>query len=688
MTEKQQRENDLSAVMAGHFPFPEEVRHLQFIQKNLSAALAEARASVERMDKEYMDTKLYMAQYRAELDPHELFQNELGLKQLDSWGAFAVEGQQKLAKLQDSPYFARIDFQAMDAASAERFYIGRFAFDYENNLLIYDWRSPVAGMFYDCELGAAWYMAPIGRIEGELSRKRQFKIAQGVLQYAFESAVNIQDDVLQQVLSQTADEKMKSIIATIQKEQNKIIRNERATVLIIQGVAGSGKTSIALHRIAYLLYRFKGRLSAQNIAILSLNKVFADYISNVLPELGEAPLAELNIVEIARAQLADTIDFEPAPDPLAEHSAEWVERVRFKSKLEFVGLLADFIVKLADMVFVAVDYSYGRFRMPANKIQQRFNSYSQLAVKQRLQLLIEYIYNDFRAANYLDEDLPTKRAISLALNKMLKIKNTLALYKVFYQYLGRSELFTMPAKNTLEWADVYPYLYLQAAYTGLNVQTQIKHLLVDEMQDYTPIQYAVLNLLFACPKTILGDFGQCIQPHHEFNLADLRQLYPGAEYVQLHKSYRSTYEIIEFAKRIQPNIELQAVERHGELPEVIQCADKAEELQQLKRKIEEFEESSYVSLAIITKSNLAAQQLYEQLRAEFVVQLITAQSSKFTNGVSITSVQLSKGLEFDEVIVVDVDSYHTEYDRGLLYIACTRALHRLSVLGREVKLDN
>lgn len=262
MTENKQKENDLSGVAAGHFPFPEEVEYLQYIQHKLLLALNEAHASVERMDKEYMDTKLYMAQYRAELDPHELFQNELGLKQLDSWGAFAVEVRQKLAKLQDSPYFARIDFQAVDAASAERFYIGRFAFDYEGSLLVYDWRSPVAGMFYDCELGQAGYMAPLGRIEGELSCKRQFKIAKGALQYAFESAVNIQDEVLQQVLSQTADEKMKSIIATIQKEQNKIIRNEKAKVLIIQGVAGSGKTSIALHRIAYLLYRFKDRLSA------------------------------------------------------------------------------------------------------------------------------------------------------------------------------------------------------------------------------------------------------------------------------------------------------------------------------------------------------------------------------------------------------------------------------------------
>ena len=203
--------------------FPDEAAYLEMINGKLDAALQEARSNVERMDQEYMDAKRYMADYRGELDPHEMFQNELVLRQIDHTGAFAAEVWEKLSKLKGSPYFARIDFQEEGRERTEKFYIGRFTFNYENELLIYDWRSPVAGMFYDCEPGPAGYDAPMGRIEGNLIRRRQFKIKDGELEYTLESAVNIQDDVLQRELSHTSDEKMKSIISTIQKEQNQII---------------------------------------------------------------------------------------------------------------------------------------------------------------------------------------------------------------------------------------------------------------------------------------------------------------------------------------------------------------------------------------------------------------------------------------------------------------------------------
>ncbi len=249
--------------------FPDEVEHLAEINKALNCSLEKASASVEHMDKEYMEAKRYMVDNRGEIDPHEMFQNELQLKQIDHQGTLTVKTRDKYAKLLDSPYFARIDFIETNNKKTDIFYIGRFAYSYENKLLISDWRSPVASMFYDCEVGAAEYHAPIGTVSGELTRKMQFKIKNGILEYTLESSVNIQDNVLQKELSQTSDEKMKSIIATIQKEQNQIVQNEKSRTMIIQGVAGSGKTSIALHRIAYLLYRFKDSLSARNVTIIS-----------------------------------------------------------------------------------------------------------------------------------------------------------------------------------------------------------------------------------------------------------------------------------------------------------------------------------------------------------------------------------------------------------------------------------
>ena len=215
--------------------FSDEIAHLEDIRGKLDKAIKHAHDSVGHIDEEYMDVKRYMVEHRGEIDPHEMFQNEMALKRIDKRGAAAAGIRDKLAKLLDSPYFARIDFRERSKVTPASFYIGRFAFSYRNELLISDWRSPVASMFYDCEVGPAGYDAPDGRVDGELARKRQFKIKNGEMEYALESSVNIQDDLLQRELSHTSDEKMKSIIATIQKEQNLAIRNEKAETLLIQG---------------------------------------------------------------------------------------------------------------------------------------------------------------------------------------------------------------------------------------------------------------------------------------------------------------------------------------------------------------------------------------------------------------------------------------------------------------------
>lgn len=214
-------------------PFPDELVHLEQVSARLSKALQRAEASVSRADREYTDTKKYMADHRGEIDPHEMFQNELLLKQTDRTGAFAVEMRDRIVKLKDSPYFARIDFKEEEEEEGQPYYIGRFAFQYENEPLIFDWRAPISSMFYDCEVGEAGFLAPAGWTAGELTRKRQFKIRNGIMEYALESSANVQDDVLQRELSHTSDEKMKSIISTIQKEQNQIIRNEKEGTMII-----------------------------------------------------------------------------------------------------------------------------------------------------------------------------------------------------------------------------------------------------------------------------------------------------------------------------------------------------------------------------------------------------------------------------------------------------------------------
>lgn len=661
--------------------FPDEIAHLIDINNKLDDAFKKAENLVDKLDKDYMDTKMYMVKNRGEIDPHEMFQNEQGLKQIDNYGAFMVKVRDKINKIKDSPYFARIDFRLKDMDDESKYYIGRFAFDYEDELIILDWRSPIASMFYDYEIGKAGYDAPIGWVDGEITRKRQFKIKNGKLEYALESSINIQDDILQKELSHTSDEKMKSIISTIQKEQNQIIRNDKAHTLIIQGVAGSGKTSIALHRIAFLLYRFKDKISANNVIILSPNKVFGDYISNVLPELGEEPLCELSFENIAEVQLDRVINFESEKDPLEINDAKWVERVRFKSTFDFVKLIDDYIKQMPNKIFIPKDYTFGSFTAKSDWIQSRFEAYNRYPVKKRLEKVAEDIHYKFESDNIMEEDLPKLKSILKSLNGMLTIKNTLTLYKDFFKQMNLSNMFVMATKKTLEWSDVYPFIYIHAAYEGIQEDKIIRHVVIDEMQDYTPIQYAVINLLFKCKKTILGDFGQLVNPNHTHTLDDMRQLYNEGELVTLNKSYRSTFEIINFAKKVQDVSSLEPIERHGEEPALVKCTNKQDEVSRIKIEIEEFKKSDNATLGIILKTDSDAEVIYNALKQEYSVNLISSESSSFTKGVSITSIKMSKGLEFDEVIIPSVNSktYYSDYDRSLLYIACTRAMHKLKL---------
>lgn len=660
--------------------FPDEVQYLAEITGKLADALNTADGDVKRIDQDYMDAKRYMAESRGEIDPHEMFQNELLLRQTDRTGAFAVSVRDKIARLMESPYFARIDFRDQTDDEPLKVYIGRFSFHYKKELLIFDWRAPIAGMFYDYEVGPAGYNAPMGRICGELTRKRQYKIKNSRLEYALETSSNVQDDVLQRELSHTSDDKMKSIIATIQKEQNRIIRNEKSETMIIQGVAGSGKTSIALHRIAFLLYRFKDSLSADNVAILSPNKVFGDYISSVIPELGEEPIYQLSLPEIADTLLSHVIDFEPDTDPLQEQDEHWMERVRFKSTLKFAGLMEQYIAGMPERIFAPTDCTLGSFTVKAPWIRSRFLAYQAYPVKQRLASVAEDIYHGFESGNPMEDDLPSVKTILKALTNMLIIPDTLSLYKDFYAASGISHMLQILPGRKLEWADVFPFLNLHAGFEGTGKSSITKHLVIDEMQDYSPIQLALLNLIFPCTKTILGDFGQSLHPCHTHTLSDLRQLYHKADYVELNKSYRSTIEIMSFADSIRKNPSLNTVERHGDKPLVTACKNREEELQHLIAAIEVFLEEGASSLGIILKTNTAAKELYTLLSQAHQINLITPESTSFASGVSVTSVQMAKGLEFDEVIIPQANdqTYSSEIDRSLLYIACTRALHRLT----------
>jgi len=670
----------------------EERIYLEEIKERLTLALHRAVSRVREHSEELRQNKQYIYEHQHGLDEADLVAADQSINRMVNTGEGAVERRRKLMKLVSSPYFGRIDFKANNDADAAPVYVGLATFTDETlrKNLIYDWRAPISSLFYDFELGDAEYETPSGKVNGKISLKRQYKIRDGVMEFMIENGVSILDEVLQRELSKSADDKMKNIVATIQRDQNAVIRNETARVMIIQGVAGSGKTSIALHRIAFLLYRFRETIKAKDILILSPNRVFSDYISNVLPELGEEHIPETGMEELANELLEKKYLFQTFFQQVAlllEHPhPEFIERIQFKSSFEFVRLLNKYFIYLENNSFTHTELKVAGVIVPFPFIVQKFKAWQRMPMHKRIpevvQEVLQYIRNEAKRKLSGGE----KAKVWELVQRMFNIRSVYDVYKNFYTWIGKPEMFRMMHGMKLEFADVFPLIYCKIRLEGVQTYDHIKHLLVDEMQDYTPVQYAVLSRVFNCKKTILGDVNQPVNPYSASSAEGIEEVFPQGDMVKLYRSYRSTWEIAQFSLRISPNPNLIAMERHGEEPEVKGFAQLHDEVAALKEMIAKFGGSANQSLGIICKTQPQANELYEKLKATNV-HLLTPESTSFFSGVIITTVHLAKGLEFDEVIIphVSAANYKTEIDRRMLYIACTRAMHKLTLTYEKEK---
>lgn len=671
----------------------EEREYLELIKEKLLLAIRRADDSVKEFSEELRKNKEYIYEHQSGLDEADMVAAGQSINRMAFTGESAVARKKKLLKLIGSPYFGRIDF--VNDADKERtpIYIGIHTFSDETlrQNLIYDWRAPVSSMFYDFELGEASYETPSGKISGELLLKRQYKIRDGNMEFMIENAMNIQDDVLQKELSRTADEKMKHIVATIQRDQNAIIRNETSNVMIIQGVAGSGKTSIALHRIAFLLYRFRDTIASKDILIISPNKVFADYISSVLPELGEEHIPEMGMEELAAEVLENKYRFQSFFQQVAvllEKSDEaFIERIRFKATFNFLSKLNQYIIHLENNFFEPDGIRVAGTVVPAPFILERFKAAGRTPLLKRLPQIVKDIQAFVRTNVNHKLTGRDKSIIWQAVTRMLKTENVLELYRNFYTWIGKGDLFKMPG-DALEYSDVFPLIYCKIRLEGLKPYDHVKHLLVDEMQDYTPVQYAVLSRLFQCKKTILGDISQTVNPYSASSAEGIHEVFPMADTVKLVRSYRSTMEITHFSQRIFHNPELIVMERPGVPPEIKGFNTDNEETEEIQRIMAIFRDSDYQSLGIICKTHRQAERLYRVLKSSDV-HLLSAESASFRSGIIISTAHLAKGLEFDQVIVpfVSAENYRTETDKRMLYIACTRAMHRLTLTHTKQKTD-
>ncbi|MFC0216556.1 RNA polymerase recycling motor HelD [Paenibacillus chartarius] len=691
-----------------------------------------------------------------------------------------------MKRLLKSPYFGRIDFQEDGLGFSEQVYIGVSSFVDSDGMsfLVYDWRTPIASMYYDYSPGRAAYDTPGGRVEGTMELKRQYQIRDGRLLNVFDTSVTIGDELLQQMLGMGADSQMKSIVATIQREQNAIIRDDTSRMLIVQGAAGSGKTSAALQRVAYLLYKHRERLKADQIVLFSPNPMFNSYVSTVLPELGEENMQQTTFQEYLEYWLGTALRLEDPFDQieyvLTEQSTREYEArlqgIEYKASGAFLQALRNYAewlgregmrfhsIRFRDRDLITVKqmedqfYSYDPSIRLANRVdllqQWLLQELTLLERKEREELWVQeelnyldkeqYVaaYNelnktigvfafaeqyeevqealsnkirrDERDFDYAEREEEVLRRMVVKehfqpLRRSVKRKAFIDTVGLYAQLFGDKDVYRTMTKGSevpehwpdickqtkeqldrheLFYEDATPYLYVKELVEGVRMNTEVRHIFVDEGQDYSMFQYEFLKRLFPRARmTVLGDFGQAIftqSTQLDGEDSPLTRLYGESDtrLIRLVRSYRSTREIVEFTRSLLPGgREIVPFERSGKKP-LLSRADSGEQLAaRMAEDLAALQAEGFASIAIITKTSAESLEAYNLLTAQGCPSLrhITKQTPTFEKGTLVIPAYLAKGVEFDAVLIYDASSrtYHRESERKLFYTACTRAMHRL-----------
>ncbi|UXH45167.1 UvrD-helicase domain-containing protein [Rossellomorea vietnamensis] len=672
------------------------------------------------------------------------------------------QAQKKLSALHSmkgKPYFGRIDFTE-EGEPTERVYIGISTLTDQtcDDFLVYDWRAPISSVYYDYPPGPAEYTTPGGVIRGIVESKWQYLIRDGVIQSMFDTSLTIGDEILQEVLGKRTDNHMHSIVATIQQKQNQIIRHDHGRLLIVQGAAGSGKTSAALQRIAYLLYKYRETLKADQIVLFSPNSMFNSYVSQVLPELGEENMEQVTFQEYLDHRLSMEFQVEGPYDQLEyvlrkEGNRQMYETrtasIQFKASTDFFEAIKSYRKSLegSGMKFKGIMFR-GRTILTAEEITERFYSCeTSLRFHNRLEKLTEWLNSQIDQAEKRERmESWVEEAIELMSNeqyhkarKYFRKRNIPDDYEVEYEALRRlvvrkrfkklrkwiktlqyvdvkgvyQQLFTDPlmirslmSRNTpgkweyicrltlrmldeeqLYYEDATPFLLLKELILGFQTNTSIKHVLIDEAQDYSPFQFEFIKRLFPSAKlTVLGDFNQAIFAHanEHVDFSNLTELYGPDEtdQINLTESYRSTKPIIDFTRRLVPGGEhISAFERDGAVPVITAVTDHDDLHDHITKTIEKWKAHGYHSIAVICKTAAESERVFGSLHHVENLKLMKSVSLEYEQGVVVIPAYLAKGIEFDAVIIYDASSqtYDEESLRRLFYTACTRAMHELKL---------
>lgn len=659
---------------------------LELVEKklnNLSDSSKKLDSIFDASNGEYFEYLKRNANKINEEDVVELVNMQSRLDDLEQDSDSLEREKKAYNKMLDKPYFAKIDLDADDTRHIENYYIGLHSLVDNHEYKVIDWRSPIASIFYDYEKGPCKIQTKSSALKCNLLNKRQFGITKGNLDYYIDTTINIEDALLQEALARNTTNQMKSIVQTIQKEQNEIIRCDENRSVVVQGVAGSGKTAIALHRIAYLMYKNRDRFTSSSIVFLSPNNALSSYISSVLPDLAEEDIEKMQLDMIARRLLKKNC--------IVERKYEQIERLisqnnldeyNYKTSYRFLKDIQDYAYRHYIENFDLENFTIRDIVIDTDKVKELFfNRYSDRDLFTRLRWITDNIFDKYFYTVKNPEKIgKLKELIFVKLYSQIKDKNCIKAYMNFLKSKGlKLELVGDKVKNE----DVYGILFFKLFIFGVEKYENIKHLVIDEMQDYSCIQLYIISQLFDCPKTVLGDYNQTINPEEvkafKDNMADI--LGEDINFVTINKSYRQTEDIAKFASLVGGKSGIELVHRAGKPVDKINTS-RACSVDKLREIIDNYLADGYKSIAIITRSNADAKRLYSEVNDKIPnINLIDDDMDRYDNNLCIISVYNSKGLEFDGVIIYDAsENYETEVDRNLLYIASTRALHRLSVI--------
>ena len=675
--------------------------YLQYVLKCLNNRLAQADAAILEGEKEIEDMHEYYWENYTEMDQYgyEDYDNQQALFRQMNANEEQFRLRKRFKKMQDSPFFGRVDFRYDGDEEAETFYIGigNLSESAGSLPLVYDWRAPVSGLFYDYDKGPASYEAPSGIFEGEVISKWQYKIRKGKMLYEFESDVKIDDEILGAELGSNGEVQLKNIVRTIQKEQNEIIRNTKDKIMVIQGAAGSGKTSVALHRIAYLLYHDRENLKSSNVLILSPNGVFADYISHILPELGEENIREMSFDLFAYRELKEIVgDCEDRYDQIERTvlNPKIQEICREKQSPEFVSKLDGFVLRLEDELMNFRDVEYRGCTLSEKEIIDLFYfKFLDVPLLSRMHSVAEYFIDQVETLRDRDLSDEEREEVMECFRSMYETRDCYVLYSRFLEKEGYRPLpHCQIEKRRLRYEDVYPVLYLKYTLYQCRNHHGIKHVVVDEMQDYSWIQYLLIHKMFPCRMTILGDKAQTMEDETQDVLKFLPKIFgKDIRKIVMNRSYRNTMEVAQYANHLTGIEDMELFERHGEPVDERTFSSTEEALETVLEKwLNRREEFETEALIFLTEREAEHAFLYIEKRlkeiapeAENQLCYMNRDSQSFKKGLTVTTFYLAKGLEFDQVFGIFEEDRESGLQCQAKYITATRALHELHMYMTE-----